>query len=183
MNFLLDRGITLAMKTGRPVSAEPVLRLGFAGREQVGSARGFIWSRTLPLLLETMVLGYGPDTFALVFPQQDFAGKFLVYGTTDMVVDKAHNLFLQSAVNTGVLSALALLILFGSYLVTATRVYLKHPPGDGAEVVGVACLAGVAGYLVAAIFNDSVVSVAPVFWATLGLGLRMATREGPASDR
>ena len=174
LNFLLlDSGIQSAMKTGRQVPAGRVETLGFAGREAFGSARGFIWSRSLPLLRETLLLGHGPDTFAMVFPQQDFSGKFQVYGTTDMLVDKAHNFFLQTALNTGGLSALALVVLFGWYLATSARIYFRNPAGDLRTGVGVACFVGVVGYLGAALFNDSVVSVAPVFWAVLGLGVRM----------
>jgi len=174
LNFLLlESGIELAMKTGRPVPAGGVETFGFAGREQMGSARGFIWSRSLPLLTHTRALGYGPDAFALVFPQQDFPGKYRAYGTTDMLVDKAHNLFLQCALNTGVLSALALLALFAWYVVTSARVYWGRRVSDATGTMGAACFAGVVGYLVAGLFNDSTVAVAPVFWTILGLGIRM----------
>lgn len=182
LNFLLlESGIRLALKTGRAVSTDPVATLGFAGRETIGSARGYIWSRSLPLLWDTLLLGYGPDTFAMVFPQQDFSGKFLVYGTTDMLVDKVHNLFLQNALNTGALSALALAALFVWYLRTSVRIYARRDPADGTSThaVGVACLAAVVGYLGAALFNDSVVSVAPVFWVLLGLGMRMNVESFP----
>ena len=181
LNFLLlDRDIRLAMKTGREVPAGRVDTLGFAGREALGSARGYIWSRSLPLLRDTLVLGHGPDTFAMVFPQQDFSGKFQVYGTTDMLVDKAHNFFLQTALNTGILSTLALVILFGWYLAASARIYFRNPAGDMRTGVGVACFVGVVGYLGAAVFNDSVVSVAPVFWAILGLGVRMNVENAAA---
>ena len=183
LNFLLlDRDIRLAMKTGREVPAGRVDTLGFAGKEALGSARGYIWSRSLPLLRDTLVLGHGPDTFAMVFPQQDFSGKFQAYGTTDMLVDKAHNFFLQTALNTGVLSTLALVILFGWYLATSARLYFRNPAGDMRTAVGVACFVGVVGYLGAAVFNDSVVSVAPVFWALLGLGVRMNVENAAAVD-
>jgi O-antigen ligase len=47
---------------------------GFNGRETLGSGRGYIWSRTIPLLKETVFLGHGPDTFAIYFPQYDYIG-------------------------------------------------------------------------------------------------------------
>ena len=174
LNFLLlESGIRPAMKTGRAVPPEAVEALGFAGREHLGSARGYIWSRSLPLLRQTPLLGFGPDTFAMVFPQQDFAGKFQVYGTTDMLVDKAHNFLLQTALNTGTLSALALMLLFGWYLATSAWIYFGPPDTDIRAGIGLACFVGVVGYLSAALFNDSVVCVAPVFWIVLGLGIRM----------
>jgi hypothetical protein len=174
LNFLLlDSGIRLALKTGRPLTYEKVETFGFEGRETLGSGRGYIWSRSLPLLKRTLLTGYGPDTFAMVFPQQDLVGKFRVYGTTDMVVDKVHNSFLQTALNTGVLSALLLATLFLWYLVTSAQIYFGGHLPDAGHIVGLACFAGVAGYLGASLFNDSVVGVAPVFWALLGLGIRL----------
>jgi hypothetical protein len=179
LNFLLlDSGIRLALKTGRAVPHGPVDTFGFEGREALGSARGYIWSRSLPLLRQTLLLGFGPDTFAMVFPQQDFAGKFRVYGTTDMLVDKAHNLFLQAALNTGVLSALALAALLAWYLSACVRRYVLRPVAGVRDGIGAACFAGVVGYLGAGMFNDSVVGVAPVFWVLLGLGMRMIADAG-----
>ena len=177
LNFLLlDSGIRLALKTGRPLSYERVETFGFQGREALGSARGYIWSRSLPLLRHTLLTGFGPDTFAMVFPQQDLTGKFRVYGTTDMLVDKVHNGFLQTALGTGVLSALLLAAFFAWYVVTSARIYFRSCATDAGRVFvvfGLACLAGVLGYLGAGLFNDSIVGVAPLAWAMVGLGLRM----------
>jgi hypothetical protein len=182
LNFLLlDSGIRLALKTGRVVPAEPVRTFGFTGKEALGSGRGFIWSRSLPLLRKTLMVGFGPDTFAMVFPQHDFSGKFRVYGTTDMLVDKPHNFFLQTALNTGVLSAMALLLLFGWYVAAGVRLQMRAPAEATNGGMSLACLVGVIGYLGASLFNDSVVSVAPVFWALLGVGIRMNLEHGRVS--
>jgi hypothetical protein len=185
LNFLLlEDGIRLAMKTGRVVPVGAVESIGFADREAIGSGRGFIWSRSLPLLRRAPIWGFGPDTFAMVFPQHDFAGKFRVYGTTDMLVDKPHSLYLQTALNTGVTSLLALVVLFGWYVATAWRVQRQHDQAasGGLSGLGLACLAGVTGYLAAALFNDSTVCVAPVFWVLLGAGLRTNVRVPSASS-
>lgn len=37
-----------------------------------GSMRGYIWSRSLPLLKNTKVVGYGPDTFLMTFRKAIF---------------------------------------------------------------------------------------------------------------
>jgi hypothetical protein len=179
LNFLLlDSGIQLALKTGRAVSPAKAETFGFSGMETLGSARGFIWSRSLPLLRGTLLLGHGPDTFAMVFPQQDFSGKFQVYGTTNIIVDKAHDFFLQTALNTGALSALALVVLFAWYLAMSARTYVRQPANGLRGGIGVACFVSVVGYLGSVLFNDSVVCVAPVFWALLGLGIRVNIEHG-----
>ena len=46
----------------------------FDGKEKMGSARIYNWSRTIPLLKDTLLVGFGPDTFSKVFPQNDFFG-------------------------------------------------------------------------------------------------------------
>lgn len=146
-------------------------RIGFYGKERLGSARGYIWSRSLPLLKETLLLGYGPDTYALHFPQDDYLGKWYAYGTTNMVVDKPHNLYLQIALNQGVIALLGFLILVGTYMVRSIKLYAFREGYSRFDIIGTAILLGIVGYLGAGIFNDSVVSVAPIFWILLGAGM------------
>ncbi len=140
-------------------------------KESFGSNRGYIWSRTLPLLKKAVLLGYGPDTFPIYFPQYDYIGKLRNYEVGGIFVDKPHNMYLQTAVNTGVISLLALLAIFGMYFVSSIKIYFKEEFKTFFPVAGLACFAAFCGYAVAGLFNDSVVSVAPVFWTLLGLGI------------
>ncbi len=55
----------------RPVRFREIERYGFEGRERFASTRGFVWSRSLPLLWDALALGYGPDMFLFHFPQDD----------------------------------------------------------------------------------------------------------------
>lgn len=144
---------------------------GFENKERLGSGRGFIWSRSLPLLTNTLITGYGPDTFALYFPQHDFVGKLKTYGKINHVVDKPHNMFLQIAINTGIISLLAVIILFTGYFFSSIRLYWNLNLNNTYTIVGAGILIAFTGYVVASLFNDSVVSVAPVFWSLLGMGI------------
>lgn len=144
--------------------------IGFAGKERLGSARGYIWSRTLPMIKNSPILGYGPDIFAIAFPQNDYIGKIRAYGTAQMIVDKPHNMYLQIAVNTGFLSLLAFLTLSGFYAIQSIRLYLKNIDNSLTCLAGVGIFLGICGYMIAALFNDSVIAVAPIFWVLLGLG-------------
>jgi O-antigen ligase len=177
MRFLLTaHGFEYVSQAGQPLPLSPVAAWGGKGHEDMASARVYIWSRAIPLLRDTLFLGYGPDTFAAVFPQQDFAGKYLAYGTSEILVDKPHNFYLQGALSTGVLSAIALILLFLSFVASASRVYWSQLRRDEEWFIGLGCFAGVVGYLGAGTFNDSVVSVAPVFWIMLGAGMRANAR-------
>ncbi len=158
----------LTYRNGRDIEA-----FGFQGMESIGSNRGYIWSRTIPLLKNTVLIGHGPDTFAIYFPQYDFLNKLRFYQTGNIFVDKAHNMYLQTALNTGVLSLLAMLALFIIYFVSSIKIYLRSGSvwSGFLPAAGAACFTAFCGYAAAALFNDSVVSVAPVFWVLLGLGI------------
>lgn len=164
---------------GEAVDIQPVKKWGFEGREGLGSARGYIWSRTIPLLRDTLIFGYGPDTFSMHFPQNDNVGKIVAYNTTQIVVDKPHNSYLQTSINTGVISLITILSLFIIYIINSIKIYLKNRPNDFISATGFGIFTAVCGYLGAAFFNDSVISVAPVFWVLLGMGIsiNMALRE------
>ena len=148
---------------------EKVESLGFEGKEMLASKRGYIWSRTLPLIKEKPILGYGPDTFAIFFPQHDVVGKFKYFNRSKIIVDKPHNLYLQIGFNTGLISLAAVLILFGSYFLRNLKLYLTCKFDNYYTEIGLAFLAAFTAYAAAGFFNDSVVSVAPVFWIILGL--------------
>jgi len=145
---------------------------GFEGYERIGSGRGYIWSRSIPLLRETLIIGHGPDTYAMYFPHEDAAGM-RIHMSRIGIVDKPHNMYLQKAINTGVLSLIALLVLWGGYLLQSLIIYKNANLDDWRVRGGIAVAAAVAAYLATGFFNDSVVSVAPVFWILLGMGISL----------
>ena len=146
---------------------------GFKGKEKLGSARGYIWSRSIPMLKDNIILGGGPDTFAFRFPQNDLIAKYYTYDTPNMIVDKPHNLYLQIALNDGLIALLAFLTVMLIYIVDSIKLYALKKDYDKPQILGSATCLGVIGYLFAGIFNDSVVSVAPVFWIVLGVGVAL----------
>jgi hypothetical protein len=164
-------GFFLIGMRGNIYPLEDVKSFGFEGKEMLASKRGYIWSRTLPLMKEAIFTGYGPDTFAIFFPQHDVVGKFKYFNNPKIIVDKPHNLYLQIAFNTGLISLLAVILLFGRFFFKNFRKYFNYHFSDYYSRTGLAFLAAFTAYSVAAFFNDSVVSVAPVFWIILGLGI------------
>jgi hypothetical protein len=148
---------------------------GFKGKEKLGSARGYIWSRAIPLLKNTVILGNGPDTFPFVFPQNELIAKYYALDTPNITVDKAHNLYLQMALNYGVVALLAFLVITIVYLVDSFKLYAfkENYNLDKTTMLGAITSLGVVGYLITGLFNDSVVSVAPVFWIVFGVGVAL----------
>ena len=167
-----DQGVYLADNyTNEPLVLEEAPYWGFEGKEKLGSARGYIWSRSLPMLKDTILIGNGPDTFVLEFPQNDRLAKWWAYDTPNMLVDKPHNLYLQIALNEGVLALVAFLVLVGAYVIDSFRLYALKNYYEGKQIIGMATCLGIIGYLGAGIFNDSIISVAPIFWILLGSGV------------
>ncbi|EKQ50544.1 MAG: O-Antigen ligase [Clostridium sp. Maddingley MBC34-26] len=146
---------------------------GFKGKEKLGSARGYIWSRSIPLLKDNLILGGGPDTFVFRFPQNDLIGLYYAYDNPNTIVDKPHDLFLQIALNDGIVALLAFLAIMIIYIVDSIKLYALKKNFNKSQKLGAATCLGVIGYLFAGIINDSVVSVAPVFWIVLGVGVAL----------
>lgn len=169
-----DEGIVATNFNGREIDIKDADYFGFEGKERLGSGRGYIWSRTIPLLKNSIIIGYGPDTFFINFPQNDVLAKHYVYGNMWEIVDKPHNLYLQIAYSTGVVSLIAFLVLIGRYFWNFFKNIKNGDKENNLQyALKVAFLLSVCGYLGAGLFNDSVVSVAPLFWVFLGLGINL----------
>lgn len=154
-------------------SKVPVKKWGFEGEEYKASGRYYIWSRSIPLLKDTIFIGHGPDTFPLYFPQQDFFGKMLAYNNDRDFIDKPHCFYLQTAINTGVISLIALLVLFIMYIGSCLKLYFNGIFDNESKYYGLAIFGATLSYLITMIFNDSVVAVAPIFWILLGIGINI----------
>ena len=165
-------GIFYRNGIGKLVALTNTPHIGFENNQSFGSYRGYIWSRSLPILKDTLFIGKGADTFCIYFPQNDYAGRYSVKWSTNIIVDKAHNMYLATALNTGMISLLSLLALFGLYLVQSFPLYRKLSyAGDYLAFCGAGIFIGISGFLVSAVFNDSSVSVMPLFYGLLGTGL------------
>lgn len=143
------------------------------GKEKLGSMRGYIWSRSIPLLKNNLILGSGPDNFIYQFPKNDLIGKYYAFDTPNMIVDKPHNLYLQIALNEGLIALFAFLAIMFIYLVNSIKLYALKKEYQKPQILGAANCLGVIGYLFAGLFNDSVISVAPIFWIVLGVGVAL----------
>ena len=137
------------------------------------SGRGFIWSRTLPILTESahnFLLGTGPDTFLLAFPNDDYVAMSNG-GYADELITKPHNMYLQIAVQTGVPSLICFLVFYFWYFFASLRLYRKADKSKYLPLVGIGILCGTFGYMVVGIINDSMVVISPIYWTMIGIGL------------
>jgi putative inorganic carbon (HCO3(-)) transporter len=81
-----------------------------------GATRLHIWSDTLHVLAARPWVGWGPDTFGLVYPQFQ-TGDW----TPGFIIDKAHSDVLQVAATQGVVGVAAYLALAAAFVVAFWR--------------------------------------------------------------
>lgn len=171
---IVENVIYFVTPSGSLINLDKVEHTGFEGNEDFATYRGYIWSRTFPLLKETVLLGKGADTYAIYFPQDDYAGRYNIgYYTNgqNVIIDKPHNMYLGAAVNTGVISMLALIAVYGLYIIESFKLYRKHQFTGYKDYIGMAIFIAVAGFMVSALVNDSTVQMMPVVYVLLGMGL------------
>lgn len=178
INFYFSKdGVKLLGSGGRliePIIADRMELLD--GLESIASNRGYIWGRSIPLINNNLIKGAGPDNYIYAFPQEDVVAKLNTGMEANMVIDKPHNLLIQTSINTGFISFISLAIIWIAYLLKSIKLYSMIKLKDTETLIGVSCFLSILGYLIAGIFNDQIVSVAPLFWIILGLGISINNR-------
>ena len=147
----------------------------FTNYTKLATNRGYIWSRTIPLLAQTLILGTGPDTFVTVFPQYDYVGRLNSGYSTIDIFTKPHNLYLQIAVQTGVLSLLCVMAFYILYFIKSIKLYstISYKENLFLHFSGLGIFLGIFSYMIAGFANDSMIVLSPVFWILLGIGVKI----------
>jgi Lipid A core - O-antigen ligase and related enzymes len=141
----------------------------FTGYESFASGRGYIWSRTIPLLKSNIIIGSGADSYIFEFPQEDYVGLYNA-GFIDQLLTKPHSLYLQMGVQTGIISLVAFLVFYIIYFITSIKIYIKENFSIYLVQIGFAVFVSTFSYMLTGLTNDSTICVAPVFWALMGIG-------------
>jgi len=172
--FMVTEGESyFVTSSGHSIKLDKTESIGFKGNEKFATNRGYIWSRTIPLLKETIIWGKGADTFAIYFPQDDYAGKYNVgfyKEGSNIVVDKPHNIYLGTAVNTGVVSMISYVAIFAIYLIECIKVRRNCEFNSFKDYIGMGICISVAGFMVSGLVNDSTVQMMPIVYVMLGIG-------------
>jgi len=172
--FVVTAGQTyFVSQTGQGIKLDKVESMGFEDNQGFATYRGYIWSRTLPLLKDTLLLGKGADTYAIYFPQDDYAGRYNIgyyKDTQNTIIDKPHNMYLGWAVNTGVVSMIALVAVFVIYLIESIKVYRKHTYEGFIDYIGMGIFIAIVGFMVSGLVNDTTIQMMPLVYVFLGMG-------------
>lgn len=145
---------------------------GFENNYDFATRRGYIWSRTFPMLPSTILFGIGQDNFVYEFPNNDYVGK--VNSSFDaQIITKPHNMYLQIWVQDGMFACLALIALYIMLLITTCRNCLGNRKKTFLQKMAAAILCSASGYMIAGLANDATICVAPIFWVLTALGFAM----------
>ena len=169
---LTEEGVLYNNELGKTLTlSESVPSIGWENNINFGSGRGYIWSRTLPMMQETVLLGHGADTYCLYFPHQDYPGKYNAGWNVNLIVDKPHNMYMGMWTGTGGLSVIAFLSILLFYFIQTIKLYWRKDIDTFSDFAGLGIALGVLGFAVSGLVNDSSVSIMPIFYTFLGLGL------------
>ncbi len=135
------------------------------------SYRVFIWLGTINLLKDFWLsgIGMGTEAFTQVYP---------FYSYSAVVAPHAHNLFLQTWVESGIVGLIVFLGILTVFLKTlATSHKALGGKGAAAPTMMVALAAGVIGFLVQGMFDNCFYNyrVVMVFWTVLAVGVSFTT--------
>ncbi len=152
-------------KPDKLISNEVDVYRGLNGLEHIVSGRGYIWSRTIPLLKKNILIGSGQNCFMMVFPNNDYLGM-AKWGYKGKIITKPHCMYMQIAVESGMLSLVVLIAFWCCFFVKVISNKSKYTLLKAIAI-------GILGYLLTGITNDSNVGVAPIFWMLIGIGFRL----------
>ncbi|HBI15915.1 MAG TPA: hypothetical protein DDY20_10450 [Desulfobulbaceae bacterium] len=136
------------------------------------AARLTIWQQSAELILERPWLGYGFDTMEAVF-SRSFPPELVYYQGRHVMVDRAHNLWLDYGMSSGLLgigTMAALLILVG------VRIYCTLRTGNepSQRLILLALAASLAGHLADLQFSFDQTASAAIFWLLLGVAMALS---------
>lgn len=174
LDFLVHNGeISFTTPSFKIVDIEKDLyakHIGFEGKGNIGSGRGYIWSRSIPLVLEHLIIGSGQDTFITEFPQYDIYGRQaegMPQYYWNILTDKPHNTYLQIGIHSGLLS---LIIVLAGLLILLYKSF-KNVIFDDEYLDFNIISFGILGFMISSIFNDSIIAITPIVYILLGINV------------
>jgi putative inorganic carbon (HCO3(-)) transporter len=181
---LIPAGVSAALGAGviwhSLANPNEVLNFGkrlasiFQFGEGSGQTRAEIWQAAFAAIKERPILGWGADTFRLVFPKFKPVEYVRDAGGTS-VADNAHNYPLQLAAGVGIPG---MLMMYGIFVWAGVRSFgtVFRRTDDPSRIVLGAFWAAAAGYLVQLLFGLSVTGTTFLLWAALGAVLAPTAR-------
>lgn len=136
-----------------------------------GTYRLDIWKNSLEIVKKNFITGVGFDNFYLAYPNNpkvdntvtvfiDENGVVQQKKEDYVIIDNAHNVYLQMLVSTGILGLIPYLLLFLSVLQKGLKSKNK---------LKMILLSGFVAYSLQAFFNINIVQITPIYYTIIGL--------------
>ncbi|WP_042470965.1 O-antigen ligase family protein [Bacillus ndiopicus] len=128
----------------------------------LGNGRVYIWGKTMNLIAQRPLVGYGLDTLVYNFPHYNIDSRAGI-GYEFVITDKPHSIYMGLFYGVGTIGFLAVLIIIVSTLVISIKVIIKKH-----RELGIIYIAWSA-YLLQALLNDSLPSISAPMWILAGI--------------
>ncbi|MCQ2505809.1 MAG: O-antigen ligase family protein [Lachnospiraceae bacterium] len=154
---LTDKGMCMYSDSGIVVQVVDDNSLFDPSYYNAASNRGYIWSFMIPSIKDRWLLGAGPNCAFAANQANSFRGLLYHSGSTAI---NTHNMYLQMAVETGVPSLIAFVVLVAWFVIKNWRTYCyRKDVRNGAFAFSV--MAGMIGYCVGGLANDMIATSFP----------------------
>lgn len=131
------------------------------------ATRLLLWKASIDAIKERPFLGFGPDSFKLVFPS--FRPEIWFAAVREIASpDKVHNETLQTTVGVGLPGLVAYLWLIIGYFALTARALLRSS-NNRRKLLLAGFFAGTLAYFFQMQMSFSIISVSPLFWLVLGI--------------
>lgn len=135
------------------------------------------WQATLGAIVERPWLGYGPATSRRVI-EWFMPPELAPFGGVAALSGRPHNVFLEVALESGLLGLAAYLAVLGAILLSLVRLPLEDPPTAWFRS---AVLGSLVANLVTQLFSFDGAATTVLFWSLAGMGLARSRRHLAAS--
>ena len=110
-----------------------------------------------------------------VFKQYDYVGLIKSQGTSNIIIDRPHNMFLQYSMDVGIIGTVAIFAMIIYVLIG----WIKRSYKQGLEKSDLSypAFVSVVAFLVFTLLNDSMIVLSPFMWVCLGMNNALQQKE------
>lgn len=170
---MLSNGCIVNDITGNVLWKQPFSRFA--------TGRGWFWLGSLSSLQQCIFIGHGMGTFQIYFKQFDFVGLLNIHGTTELIVDKPHNLYIQTAIQSGIIATMSLIGLIFVALhntlshIKKSCIYTLEDKEKGFQL---GLFLAVISFATLSLITDSSVTFSPLVWVFMGTACSIYQHDG-----
>lgn len=163
-NPYLDEVTAIIKSSNIAYASEKTFELPILPKREMaaGSGRVYIWDKTLDLVKERPILGYGSDTLIYNFPHYNIDTRSGMWDE-NTITDKPHNEFIGILYSFGIIGLIALIVLLSTVGINTFKMLIKKLWPN--FILAITALA----YFAQAMFNDSLPATTAYAFIIIGM--------------